>query len=293
MSNKEEFIKKLTSIEGIGKAKALQIYENGFDSIEKISKASIEDLAKVKGVSKDLAKKIKDNLVEEKPKKAATPEKKEEKVEEIKEKKEPEKEEQVEIVEEEKKYTIRILEEGVLKQIEKEVNVVTISNTSSRSGENCIYISNTNLSFTNFGAVNSSGENVNGELSGGNIYISWVGEPLMKLYSFEEELIIQGASGTASCMVGEIKNIREDKYILEEDLKELLTNYSEDYEAVRSTLGIPLKDEFNINFDNRDGTILGGKAPGIKGDIYAEKTQIVYLDKYANKKLGDLILYVW
>lgn len=122
MSNKEEFIKKLTSIEGIGKAKALQIYENGFDSIEKISKASIEDLAKVKGVSKDLAKKIKDNLVEEKPKKAAIPEKKEEKVEEIKEKKEPEKEEQVEIVEEEKKYEVKIKPE-LLPQIKRALKI--------------------------------------------------------------------------------------------------------------------------------------------------------------------------
>ena len=122
MSNKEEFIKKLTSIEGIGKAKALQIYENGFDSIEKISKASIEDLAKVKGVSKDLAKKIKDNLVEEKPKKAVTPEKKEEKAEEIKEKKEPEKEEQVEIVEEEKKYEVKIKPE-LLPQIKRALKI--------------------------------------------------------------------------------------------------------------------------------------------------------------------------
>ena len=122
MSNKEEFIKKLTSIEGIGKAKALQIYENGFDSIEKISKASIEDLAKVKGVSKDLAKKIKDNLVEEKPKKAVTPEKKEEKAGEIKEKKEPEKEEQVEIVEEEKKYEVKIKPE-LLPQIKRALKI--------------------------------------------------------------------------------------------------------------------------------------------------------------------------
>jgi len=122
MSNKEEFIKKLTSIEGIGKTKALQIYENGFDSIEKISKASIEDLAKVKGVSKDLAKKIKDNLVEEKPKKAATPEKKEEKAGEIKEKKEPEKEEQVEIVEEEKKYEVKIKPE-LLPQIKRALKI--------------------------------------------------------------------------------------------------------------------------------------------------------------------------
>ncbi|HDM25136.1 MAG TPA: 50S ribosomal protein L32e, partial [Thermoplasmatales archaeon] len=53
MNDKEEFIKKLTSIEGIGRAKALQIYENNFDSIEKIKKASIEDLAKIKGISKD------------------------------------------------------------------------------------------------------------------------------------------------------------------------------------------------------------------------------------------------
>jgi len=118
MSDKEEFIKKLTSIEGIGKAKALQIYENGFDSIEKISKASVDDLAKVKGVSKDLAKKIKDNLAKEKTEKAEPP-KKEERIEE---KKEPEKEEQVEIVEEKKEYEVKLKPE-LLPQIKRALKI--------------------------------------------------------------------------------------------------------------------------------------------------------------------------
>ncbi|MCD6109052.1 MAG: 50S ribosomal protein L32e [Thermoplasmata archaeon] len=113
MNDKEEFIKKLTSIEGIGRAKALQIYENNFDSIEKIKKASIEDLAKIKGISKDLAKKIKDNLETKETEEAKTTEK-EEKIEK--------KEEEVEIVEKEKKYEVKIKPE-LLPQIKKALRI--------------------------------------------------------------------------------------------------------------------------------------------------------------------------
>jgi len=112
MNDKEEFIKKLTSIEGIGRAKALQIYENNFDSIEKIKKASIEDLAKIKGISKDLAKKIKDNLETKETEEAKTTEK-EEKIE---------KKEEVEIVEKEKKYNVKIKPE-LLPQIKKALRI--------------------------------------------------------------------------------------------------------------------------------------------------------------------------
>jgi large subunit ribosomal protein L32e len=109
MSDKEDFIKKLTTIEGIGKAKALQIYESGLTSIEKIKETSIEDLAKVKGISKELAKKIKDQIKEKVPKeKPKKEEKTEEKPKEEKEEEPAEKKEEVEIVEESKKYEVKI-----------------------------------------------------------------------------------------------------------------------------------------------------------------------------------------
>jgi large subunit ribosomal protein L32e len=62
---KEDVIKEFSSLNGIGKAKAELIYNSGFDSLEKLGKASFEDLVKIKGINEKFAKDIKDQLKKE------------------------------------------------------------------------------------------------------------------------------------------------------------------------------------------------------------------------------------
>jgi len=73
---KQDVLKKLTSLKGIGTVKAEAIVDAGFDSIEKIQKASIQDLCNVNGVSESVAHSIKDQLGEVKEIKKQTPPKK-------------------------------------------------------------------------------------------------------------------------------------------------------------------------------------------------------------------------
>ncbi|VVB91335.1 50S ribosomal protein L32e [uncultured archaeon] len=55
----EEAIKQLTTIEGVGKAKAKLLYDAGYETIESIQKATVDDIAGVKGIGEKLANKIK------------------------------------------------------------------------------------------------------------------------------------------------------------------------------------------------------------------------------------------
>ena len=55
---KKDLIENLTKIKGIGRAKAEAIYDNGFDSIEKISKATVKDFEKVNGITPAIAKNL-------------------------------------------------------------------------------------------------------------------------------------------------------------------------------------------------------------------------------------------
>ena len=59
---KEDVIKEFSSLEGVGKAKAELLYNSGFDSLEKLKKASVEDLAKIKGINEKFAQDIKNQL---------------------------------------------------------------------------------------------------------------------------------------------------------------------------------------------------------------------------------------
>ena len=126
---KEDVIREFSSLKGVGRAKAELLYENGFDSFEKLKKASVKDLTKVKGINEKLAKDIKNQLGEKKPETKEKPKTKREKKEpaegkELEKKPEPEKEEKeekVEIVEEEKKkYKTKIkpeLDENLKKRL--------------------------------------------------------------------------------------------------------------------------------------------------------------------------------
>jgi large subunit ribosomal protein L32e len=88
---KEAVLKEFEALKGVGKAKAKLLYDNGYDSLEKLKKAKIKDLTKLKGVSEKNAKEIIDQLkvkkekpvkkTDEKTEQAEQPEKKEEAVE--------------------------------------------------------------------------------------------------------------------------------------------------------------------------------------------------------------------
>lgn len=54
-----EAIKQLTTIDGVGKAKAKILYDAGFETIESVKNASEEEIASIKGIGEKLAQRIK------------------------------------------------------------------------------------------------------------------------------------------------------------------------------------------------------------------------------------------
>lgn len=123
---KETVLKDFEALKGVGKTKAKLLYDNGFDSMEKLRKATVKNLTKVKGISEKNARDIISQL-KEKPVKKTKPSKTKpeqpsettEKSKETEEQKKPA--EQVTIVEEQKgKYKVKrkpVLTESQKKQL--------------------------------------------------------------------------------------------------------------------------------------------------------------------------------
>ncbi len=65
---KEAVLKEFEALKGVGKVKAKLLYDNGYDSLEKLKKAKIKDLTKLKGITEKNAKEILDQLKEKKEK---------------------------------------------------------------------------------------------------------------------------------------------------------------------------------------------------------------------------------
>lgn len=65
---KEAVLKEFEALKGVGKVKAKLLYDNGYNSLEKLKKAKIKDLTKLKGITEKNAKEILDQLKEKKEK---------------------------------------------------------------------------------------------------------------------------------------------------------------------------------------------------------------------------------
>ena len=64
--SKDEVIEKFTQISGVGASKAETLYKAGYTSYKLLRKSKISDLGNVKGIGKNLAKNIKDQLKKKK-----------------------------------------------------------------------------------------------------------------------------------------------------------------------------------------------------------------------------------
>jgi large subunit ribosomal protein L32e len=65
---KEAVLKEFEALKGVGKVKAKLLYDNGFDSLEKLKKAKIKDLTKLKGITEKNANEILGQIKEKKEK---------------------------------------------------------------------------------------------------------------------------------------------------------------------------------------------------------------------------------
>jgi len=128
---KESVIKKFTSLNGVGNAKAELLYTSGFDSIDKLKNATVKELKNINGITEKNAKDILSQLKETgkketKPKTKAKPKKtKKEKASVPAEEKPEEKptkkiEETVEIIEDEEEGAYKVKKKPKLSKEQKE-----------------------------------------------------------------------------------------------------------------------------------------------------------------------------
>ena len=96
---KEQVLREFEALKGVGKAKAKLLYDNGFTSVDKLKKAKVNELVKIKGITE---KNAKDILMQLKEKKQVSPKKPVPEKGKDQEGKKEKKEDIVEIVEKEK-----------------------------------------------------------------------------------------------------------------------------------------------------------------------------------------------
>ena len=128
----------------------------------------------------------------------------------------------------------------------------------------------------------------------GLLEIRWTdNKGFFKVYFSEDKFDMATTNDDLTCLDGEIKSIKNMTEFLEKDILALISEYVSDYDTLKTDFGIPNREDFGIQFEYSNGTVIGSAPLDVKVNIYAEKYQIPYLDKEGNKEAGYFIIYIW
>ena len=201
-------------------------------------------------------------------------------------------------VEEDQKYTIQYLENKISEEISENVGIVYLTNSSIKGiSENCISVNKSlfDLNYRNYIAQEETLNKIKSKEVGEIIYLEWTSSNnFFKIYysnqTFNSSLWIEG---TPICQTASIKGISEKKEYFETKVLNLLQNYTTNYTYLKSYLGVPLAEDFGLQFEYSNGTILGTNVSDLKTNILIKKIEINYLDKNAQKLNGKIRIYSW
>ena len=73
----------------------------------------------------------------------------------------------------------------------------------------------------------------------------------------------------------------------------MINSYYNNYDALKTELNVPLRDEFGFDFVYENETVVGPSPINTNISVYANDVSIRYVDTEANKKSGSLRIRVW
>ncbi|MFA5953540.1 MAG: hypothetical protein WC812_03030 [Candidatus Pacearchaeota archaeon] len=191
--------------------------------------------------------------------------------------------------------SLGLVKNSMVNYLSSDVTIYYIKNSSIKTSENCIMINELSLDPNLKNIVKDINENnIYSKRESGNLYISWIsGQSLFKSYYSEENFSNFNLTGSLNCQTGEINSIQEQNKIMETKILKMIQEYSSNYSYLKSNIGIPQNEDFNVQFEYANKTIIGQNMTEIKASVFVKNFQIDYLDVNGNEKIGNLIIYLW
>jgi len=107
----------------------------------------------------------------------------------------------------------------------------------------------------------------------------------------EGDCITYSISGSNNYTIG---NIKTESMIFERKIKETLSDYIEDYDALKDDMGISNTDEFGFSFTYLNGTTIETeKEIPSSINVYVEEIPVIYMSEDLNQEIGYLRIRVW
>ncbi|OYT36080.1 hypothetical protein B6U91_01920 [Candidatus Pacearchaeota archaeon ex4484_71] len=188
------------------------------------------------------------------------------------------------------------IEKQLIDKISEDAILVYLANTSAQSGEDCVKISEQDLPNlpANALARDITGEVIPSKREGGFTYVAWSkSQSFFKVYYSDTSLAIPPLGSCSSSADGEIRNVGETREVFESKIINLLQEYNTSYDSLKREVGITEDDEFSIQFEYSNGTILGRDVKDMETNIYGKEFDVEYISQEGENKKGELRIYLW
>jgi len=200
------------------------------------------------------------------------------------------------ITETQEKVIIKEIESRIINQSSANLTSATIKIKINPS-ESCVEIWYINFAHRpNLIIKNKNSTTIGSNKSGTERFkISWPNQDLLKYYYSTEPFEQPDYTTSSSCAIltsgtdYSIGFIKEEPYVFETKLLQLIENYESFRNEVKNLVG----DDFNFGLIYDNGTTIMAFEKNFSTNVYITKVPIRYVDRYANIKSGFIKIMTW
>jgi hypothetical protein len=202
-------------------------------------------------------------------------------------------------IEADKKYLVESLEKSIDGEIEGNILIVTITNSTARGiNEDCLIVQTSDYGlspeYSYVFVEDEDNEGVDYLFDSGEIEVSWEeGNNFYKIYHSPEEINSNTLKSSLTCQAGVIGSVENQNYYFESKIMTFVGNYSTNYTNLKNILSFPRGNEFGFSFDFLNGTTVGAELVEVDFDFYIKDKDVYYFDTFGVKKRGVLTIFVW
>ena len=185
-------------------------------------------------------------------------------------------------------------------------NITSVSVSTSSPGSTCVNLSGF---FPNSGVggnvtvTNGNGAYYPSLTDGSNLYINTTGAPVSQLFVVRSSPDYPYQYGTmASCTAFTLgtsyliagTSASDSGYVSSAGIRNLISEYSQNYYAVKTYFGLAPGDDFGLNFTYQNQTTIGtNEYIPSSASVYAEQFPVVYLNQNSTLEAGVLTIEIW
>ncbi len=181
-------------------------------------------------------------------------------------------------------------------------NLTSISVKLNGQTSNCVELSGF-LSKTGIGnrilARDDSGNILSTGIVGQNLQVERAGNTFFRVYSAEE--FSQEADSLSSCRSlsnggnpGYVIGLsKAENLVFESKITRLLNNYTTNYAALKTSMGISSGDEFRFVFAYSDGAAIKTPESNVTINVYADSIPVQYIKTDGAREVGSITALVW